>query len=498
MSGKLTPATVFAGYRIDRVLGGGGMGTVYAARHPRLPRYDALKVLADEHGADPEFRARFAREAELVARLDHPNIVAVRDRGEEQGRLWIAMQLVDGKDAAALIAAAPTGLAPASALHIIGEAAAGLDAAHRAGLLHRDVKPANILLEPRPGQPDRVYVTDFGIARAATESTALTEVGAVLATLAYAAPEQIAARALDHRVDVYALGCTLYELLTGAKPFPRASAVAVMHAHLHDPPPRASARDPRLPAAIDTVLATALAKDPERRYRSCGELAEAARDAFGAPVAAAPARRTRPLIAAAALIVGVLAAAGFVALRAPDPIPGTPVALPSSAPVSAPVKPAAVSWGSYAFIADALPTLLPAAPIGSGYQGIRCVPVNVDMKQIDLNARPDKSARLSCTGNQDPLRWLLVTCNWNLVPTTLPVDPAVLAEAMTIAGDQQEDGPAGRARVIWGDTVDAAGRPEGLMYVQFDDVARNFCGLSAHGGATGQELFDRWWRDAPL
>ncbi|MEV0246743.1 serine/threonine-protein kinase [Nocardia sp. NPDC050712] len=499
MAEKIAPGTIFAGYRIERVLGSGGMGTVYLAAHPRLPRHDAVKVLSGEHAADPEFRTRFGREAELVARLDHPNIVAVRDRGAEHGRLWIAMQFVAGTDAAALIAAHPGGVAPAVAVHILTEAAAGLDAAHGAGLLHRDVKPANLLLEVRPDAPDRVYVTDFGIARAA-DSAALTDVGAVLATPAYAAPEQITAGALDHRADVYALGCTLYELLTGAKPFPRASAVAVMHAHLNDPPPRASAVRPALPAAIDDVIATALAKHPDRRYESCGELAAAAAAAFGGSARPRPPvrRRRRPIAAvvAVALVLAGLLAVGLV-VRDRDPGPTGSAPTTSSVPVTSSTAAAVspVSWGNYAYVAAALPTLLPANPIGGGYQGIRCYPVDAEMKQISLTDRSGSVLRLSCTGNQDPVEWIVVSCNANRAPTTLP--PSGPGQ-MTVTGEQRMTRSAGPVRLIWGDALDSDGKQAGLMRVEFDDVARNFCSLLVWGGGSGQELIDRWWRDAPL
>jgi serine/threonine protein kinase len=270
----------FAGYRIERRLGVGGMGAVYLVQHPRLPRKDALKVLADSHHDDPEFRARFLREAEIAARLQHPNLVAVRDRGEFDGRLWLTMQYVDGVDGAQLIRRGPQALPPQRAVYLIGEAARGLDEIHRAGLLHRDVKPANILIAEQPGEPDRVLVTDFGIARPADDSTTLGDPGGLTASLAYAAPEQIRGEVLDQRADVYALGCTLFHLLTGSVPFQRDTPGAVMFAHLNEPPPRPAQIDARLPAGFDEVIATALAKDPARRYPSCGALAEAAHRAL--------------------------------------------------------------------------------------------------------------------------------------------------------------------------------------------------------------------------
>ncbi|MGW5574346.1 protein kinase domain-containing protein [Nocardia thailandica] len=348
MVDELTPGTDFAGYRIERTLGHGGMGTVYLAWHPRLPRRDALKVLPDNAGAAEEFRARFLREAELAARLDHPNVVAVHDRGARDGRLWIAMEYVPGSDAARLLRAGPPD--PDRAVHIVGEAARGLDEAHRHGLLHRDVKPANILVEPQDDAPDRVLIADFGLARAAGDGTALTEIGAVLGTLAYTAPELLTERRADHRADVYSLGCTLFQLLTGTTPFPRESVAAVMHAHLFAPPPRPSELRPGLPAAIDAVIARALAKDPDTRYSSCGALAAATAHAFGGPeehTAFAP-RRTGgtgtvpppPQSAASAPSyphTTAVSASAPAADTLPAPPPATSTAPPSSsAPAPAP------------------------------------------------------------------------------------------------------------------------------------------------------------------
>jgi len=216
---SLFPGEVFAGFVIERELGAGGMGVVYLARHPRLPRRVALKLLRTELGADPSFVARFQREAETVARLDHPNIVAIDD----SGALWISMRFIDGSTAAGALAEYQGGMPPERAVHIVEKVAAALDFAHRHHIVHRDVKPANILLTVGDdGDHERVYLTDFGVAKAMGEieaqATALTTAGNVVATLDYAAPEQIEGQSLDGRCDVYALGCVLYKLLTGAIP----------------------------------------------------------------------------------------------------------------------------------------------------------------------------------------------------------------------------------------------------------------------------------------
>ncbi|MFF2088326.1 protein kinase [Nocardia sp. NPDC058176] len=267
---------VFAGYTIERLLGRGGMGSVYLARHPRLPRRTAMKLLNRELFFDNEIRARFEREADLVAQLEHPNIVTVYDRGVEDDQLWISMRYIDGSDASSL----PAPVDPARAVRIVAETAAALDFAHSRGVLHRDVKPANILIEPIEGG-ERVYLTDFGIARLHDDSAAkLTQTGTFTATLAFASPEQLSGIALDGRADQYSLACTLYRLLTGTTPFEAANPVTVIQGHLQQPPPRASAARPGLPAALDAVLARAMAKRPHDRFGSCAEFAAAAAHAL--------------------------------------------------------------------------------------------------------------------------------------------------------------------------------------------------------------------------
>nr|WP_040738434.1 serine/threonine-protein kinase [Nocardia tenerifensis] len=285
----LRPGEVFAGYTIERLLGRGGMGSVYLARHPRLPRLTALKLLNPEMFHDKEIRTRFEREADLVAQLDHPNIVTVYDRGLEDEQLWISMQYIDGTDAAEVDAAS---LPPERAVRIIGETAKALDFAHRRGVLHRDVKPANILLERAGDAGERVFLTDFGIARFRDETGRLTQTGTFTATLAYASPEQLSGALLDHRSDQYSLACTLFRLLTGTVPFEATNPVAVIQGHLQVPPPPVSRLRPGLPVALDAVLAKALAKRADDRFDSCAEFAGAAWHALTAPPQFAP--PTRP------------------------------------------------------------------------------------------------------------------------------------------------------------------------------------------------------------
>lgn len=275
---KLQPGRVFAGFTVVRALGAGGMGAVYLMRHPRLEADVAVKVLDTEIGRNPKARARFEREADFAARLRHPNIVQVYDRGREDETLWISMDFVDGPDAAHLVRQGP--LDPQRAVDIVAQAARALDHAHHRGVVHRDVKPANLLIaaDPDGGHGDRVLVTDFGIARSLDDTATLTN--SVHATFAYAAPEVLNGETADKRTDIYALGCTLYQLLTGSVPFPRETLPAAMHAHLTADPPRPRDRRPELPAELDQVIATALAKDPDERYASCTALAEAARAAL--------------------------------------------------------------------------------------------------------------------------------------------------------------------------------------------------------------------------
>ncbi|RMI35059.1 MDR family MFS transporter [Nocardia stercoris] len=262
----------FAGYAIEGVLGRGGMGTVYLARHPRLPRKVALKLLHRDVSEDADMRARFLRESSVVAGLDHPGIVAVLDQGVENGQPWLAMQYVHGTDASR-----PTPRIPAveRSVRIIGDVATALDHAHSRGVLHRDVKPANILLTaPEAASPERAVLTDFGIARQLSANASSTVTGSFAATLDYASPEQLSGGAVDARSDQYSLACTLFTLLTGEPPFTAADSAQVIAGHLIKPVP--SIDRPGVPAELSRVVARGMAKDPAERYDSAGEFAAAA------------------------------------------------------------------------------------------------------------------------------------------------------------------------------------------------------------------------------
>ena len=266
---------VFAGYVIQRMLGTGGSGEVYLAQHPRLPRQDALKVLSLDSAADEEFRARFNREAELAATLWHPHIVGVLDRGEFNGRLWISMDYVDGTDAGRLIRETyPRGMPEPEVWEIVTAVADALDFGHERRLLHRDVKPENILVTSSDGHRRRVLLTDFGIARRIDDASNLTDTNIALGTINYVAPEQLLGRSIDGRADQYALAATTFHLLTGSPVFEDSNPAVIISHHLGTAPPRISDRRPDL-AHLDAVLTRALAKDPTERYPTCMDFARA-------------------------------------------------------------------------------------------------------------------------------------------------------------------------------------------------------------------------------
>ena len=276
----LGPGSLVAGYRLEEQVGAGGMAAVFRARDERLGRLVALKVLAPALTADSAFRRRFIAESRAAAAVDDPHIIPVHEAGEAAGALFIAMRFVPGGDLRRVLEREGP-LAPGRAAELISPVASALDAAHRAGLVHRDVKPANILVDASADRPDHVYLSDFGVSKGATASVSLTETGQFLGTPNYSAPEQIQGGAVDGRTDQYALACVAYQMLTAGVPFERNQGMAVLLAHLSEPPPSLCSRRPDLPAATDRVLARALAKAPEDRYLSCRDFADALREALG-------------------------------------------------------------------------------------------------------------------------------------------------------------------------------------------------------------------------
>ena len=269
----LAEGETFAGYTIVRLLGAGGMGEVYLAQHPRLPRRDALKVLPATVSGDSEYRARFEREADIAATLWHPHIVGVHDRGEYEGQLWIAMDYVDGTDAADLLRNYPHGLPQREVLDIVTGVAEALDYAHQRHLLHRDVKPANILLARLESGEQRILLADFGIARWDNDSSGPTQTNMTVGTVSYAAPEQLMGRDIDGRADQYALAATAYHLLTGAPPFQHSNPAVVISQHLSASPPSLADHRPEL-AGLAPALRKALSKDPADRYARCIDFAQ--------------------------------------------------------------------------------------------------------------------------------------------------------------------------------------------------------------------------------
>lgn len=272
------------------------MGEVYLAQHPRLPRRDALKLLTGDVTADPTFRERFLREADLASTLWHPHIVGVHDRGEYGGRLWISMIYVDGQDAASLLARKyPAGMPVALVSSIVSGVASALDYAHRKGLLHRDVKPSNILIPHHDeGEEQRALLTDFGIARTIDDSSGLTDTNMTVGTVDYAAPEQLMGQEIAGRADQYSLAATTYHLLTGAPPFLDSNAAVVIGRHLNMAPPSLAAARPEL-EPLDDVLAAGLAKNPDERFASCSDFARAFNEqASGSARTSAPAAPTTP------------------------------------------------------------------------------------------------------------------------------------------------------------------------------------------------------------
>ncbi len=306
VSAPVDIGTDFLGYRIEELIGRGGMGVVYRAYDLRLKRPVALKLVTPSLARDERFRERFARESELVMSLEHPNVVPIYDAGDVDGSVYLAMRLVDGIDLRSLLRLEGA-LEPKRAIAICAQVAAALDAAHRRGLVHGDVKPSNVLLDGS----EHVYLADFGLTRRLDDGGVAVEETSV-GTPAYLAPEQLEGGPVAASTDVYSLGCVLYECLTGGAVFPRSSRLAVAWAHLEEEAPEPSSRRPELPKAIDAVLGRALAKEPDQRYPSCEALVAAAAEALGLGTTRASRRRRTVLLAGAAALV-IAAAAAVIA-----------------------------------------------------------------------------------------------------------------------------------------------------------------------------------------
>ncbi|MEV6641662.1 protein kinase [Amycolatopsis sp. NPDC051371] len=342
----------FGPYRIESLIARGGMGEVHRAYDTRHDRVVALKLLSPDFAADHEFQERFRREAHAVARLREPHVIPIHAYGEIDGHLYLDMRLVDGGDLGTRLAAGGA-LTPAEAVDVVGQVAQALAAAHTEGLVHRDVKPSNVLV----GATGFAYLVDFGIARAAGPGTDLTATGGAVGTLDYMAPERFADAPVDHRIDVYSLACVLHQCLTGSKPFTATTAASLIGAHLHQPPPRPSTLRPGLPAAFDAVIARGMAKNPAERFGSVTELTDAARAALGgtSPVhPAAPPTRQATRVAPAATEVPRRASkapwlvAGVALLALIGVVGWFTVLKPSTRAQPAPTSPAPASTSSAA------------------------------------------------------------------------------------------------------------------------------------------------------
>ena len=335
---ELAPGSVVAGCRIDAVVGRGGMGVVYAATQLALQRPVALKVIVPELASDLEFRQRFERESRLAASIEHPNVIPVHEAGEGDGLLYLLMRYIEGTDLRELIVAEGP-LAPERAARLVAQTASALAAAHRRGLVHRDVKPANVLVARGEGEEEHCYLTDFGIARDVGAETALTRTGSVVGTVDYLAPERIEGARGEPPADIYALGCVLFQTLTGEVPYKRDTEPAKMFAHISAPVPSVRALRPETAADLDAITAKAMAKAPEDRFESAGEMFRALQAVTGdlrpRPGAPPTSERTR----AAATKAGPTRPAAEPA--APPPAAPTPAAPTPAAPTPAAPTPAA-------------------------------------------------------------------------------------------------------------------------------------------------------------
>jgi serine/threonine-protein kinase len=349
MSGELDAALVLSDFEIISVAGSGGMGVVYRANQRSLGRVVALKVIRNDISSALDYRGRFLREARLAASVDHPNVVSVYDVGEQDGRLFLSMQWVDGVDLRTLIEREGA-LDPGRAVVIAEQLAGALDAVHEAGLIHRDVKPANVILR-RLADGDHAYLTDFGVAKAPLRGTEdLTQAGSVIGTAGYLAPEQIMGGHADARSDLYAMACVTFELLTGKRPFTGANEMALRWAHANSPRPHASGAWPALGGAFDGVLIQALSVDPDQRYQSGRALAAALRSAhssgaaasrFDAPTEPHPAAAlVEPPPSASARAPTIVEPPPAESARAPTRVAPAPTEI---APVPIPPEPAPVA-----------------------------------------------------------------------------------------------------------------------------------------------------------
>jgi predicted Ser/Thr protein kinase len=482
--------TTFAGYRIERVLGRGGMSVVFLAEHPRLKSAVALKLLAPELAEDDVFRERLLRESRLAASISHPNVVPVYDTGEEDGILFISMRFVDGRDLRELLRTGALPLERTTA--VCTSSAAALDAAHAGGLVHRDVKPANVLVQEAPWH---VYVADFGLTKHADARSGATATGLV-GTIDYMAPEQIEGRVVDGRADVYSLGCVAFECLTGRPPFKMENQVAVIWAHMRSTPPAVTDLDRTLPRAFDEVLQRALAKDPEERQPSAGELAAELE------AAAATRRRRR-------------APRPAVAFRLPRARRRTVKAAAAGAVLGAAVATIVATAITSAVSSDRTRTVVTRPRIPTQFAALlRGVPAPMRASCVRAAAlSPDFDAALECKGTRGvTVRYSHAVSGarmraqlasdavlWGVAARNRPVSPVGRCGSTPASiRDWGGDAPS-RRQLTPGEQRPVHGRllcyvsPFGWAVLEWSDV--RFDILSAAFGVSSRSLY-RWWTKA--
>ncbi len=465
-----TPGAEFAGYRIEGPAGSGGMGVVWRATQIALDRPVALKLIAEDLTDDPLFRERFKRESQLAAAIDHPNVIPVYEAGEAEGRLFIAMRYVPGVDMATLLRTEQPD--PVRVIGLVSQVAAALDAAHRGGLVHRDVKPANVLIADS-GESEHAYLTDFGLTKRTTAASGLTRTGEFVGTLDYVAPEQIEGKAADARADIYALGCVLFHGVTGRRVFERDSDVAKLYAHLQDSPPRVSETAPQAPAGLDAVVTRALAKDPAERYPSAGDLARAARAALEGHTIEAPEQSVATGAAAPT------SAAATVPAPAPPPVPPTvPAATEALPPAGRPPRRGLLFGGAVALVLAAVA----AAVVLAGGGDDRDSGGGGGEPAVDVNSVPKIAATIRVGDGPDG-----VAADGDFVLVANAKDgTATLVEAKTgeVAGRPVEagenpDSVAGAKGVFWVTATD-----EGEVHrIETESGAAVGAGTAPVGGA---------------
>jgi serine/threonine-protein kinase len=500
-------ATTLGPYRIEAVLGRGGMGVVYLATHTGLDRRVALKLLTPDYADDEAFRARFLRESKLAASIDHPNIIPIYDAGEIAGTYYLAMRYVEGTDLETRFRAGP--LAPRETVHLVAQVASALDAAADAGLVHRDVKPANILIASGKSvdRADHAYLTDFGLTKHRGSQTGLTRAGAFMGTLEYIAPEQIEGKAVDGRADQYALAAIAVACLTGEPPFPRDSDVAIINAHLRAAPPSMHDRRPDLPPAADAIIARGLAKRPDDRYPDCKAFVDDLRSALGVtatqprprPVAAG--RRRTTLIVAGAAVLVVALAAGAIGLSSNGPsgptsslgdLAGTSPSVSDAPSQTADVYPNAAEKA----LLGVLPADLRATCDRGSYEGVRW-----DVfAEILRDTRPEASVTCSPpgSGGADEVRVRQFRATGLAAGNAgFTVDSAVSAIAARggiPGGDCSAERRVSGRWELGGQDMGAllcssgAGRPTALLYWTYKDAAILVLAINESGD--GAALYD--------